>query len=243
MKYLTQVLIFALFASLSVGGETARHARECPAISVSCRDIVVSGESVVFAVTVSGASQHAKLTYNWIVSAGKIVSGQGTSSIVVDTTGLYNISVTGAVDIKGLPDSCPDSASCTTAVPTREGYHDKVDEYGDIKFEDEQARLDNFAIELQNWPEGKGYIIAYGGRRSHPGEARKRAERAKRYITTVRNIPVRQVVVIDGGYREELTVELRLRSQNAPPPQPMPTVDPNEVRIIKATKTKGRRRR
>ena len=33
----------------------------------------------------------------------------------------------------------------------------KFDEYGNIKFNDEKARLDNYAIQLQNEPGAQGY--------------------------------------------------------------------------------------
>jgi len=41
----------------------------------------------------------------------------------------------------------------------------QFDEFGDINCEDEMARLDNFAIQLQNEPAAKGVMIFYGGRR------------------------------------------------------------------------------
>jgi hypothetical protein len=109
----------------------------------------------------------------------------------------------------------------------------KIDEYGDISFNDEKARLDNFAIELTNWPEATGYIIAYGGRRGREGEARRRMERAKRYLLTSRRVAAAQLVTIDGGYRQELTVELYVNPPDMTPPSPSPTVDPAEVEIIK----------
>jgi len=238
----TALALLALASSL-VNSHAARRTCDCPTVTVSCLDSVSNGEGATFTVTIGSADANAKLTYNWVVSAGMIQSGQGTSSIDVDTTGVPNRELKATVEVVGFPESCPRSASCTTVMFGNIGYHDKIDEYVNIRFEDEKARLDNFAIELQSWPEGKGYIVAYGGRRARPGEALKRAERAKRYLTTVRNIPARQVVVIDGGYREHLTVELKLRPQDAPPPQPTPTVDPKEVLIIKVAKPKGRHHR
>lgn len=112
--------------------------------------------------------------------------------------------------------------------PTR-----KLDEYGNIPFAHEKARLDNFAIELQSDPTARGYIIGYGGRRARAGEARRRLARAMRYLSTVRHIPAGQVVTIDGGYREDLTVELWIMPRSMTPPQPSPTVDPSEVVIIR----------
>jgi hypothetical protein len=68
-------------------------------------------------------------------------------------------------------------------------------------------------------------------------------ERAKKYLTTVRGVPADRIVTIDGGYREELTVELRIRGKDMQPPQPSPTVDPNEVEFIKPpTKRRARHR-
>lgn len=51
----------------------------------------------------------------------------------------------------------------------------KLDEYGNIPFEDEKPRLENMAIELRNDPAAKGYIIGYAGRR-----ARRRGPSADR---------------------------------------------------------------
>ena len=41
---------------------------------------------------------------------------------------------------------------------------DRFDEFGDIKCEDEYARLDNFAIQLQNDPQSKGAIMVFTGK-------------------------------------------------------------------------------
>lgn len=197
------------------------------------------GHPVAFAV------EHAPVagvTYGWVVSAGTITSGQGTPSISVDTTGVGNGYVTATVDMKGLPESCPNSASGMVSVVSIGCGGGKIDEYGDIRFGDEKARLDNLAIELLNWPEGKGYIIAYGGRRSRVGEARRRAERAKRYLVTARGIPGERIDTLDGGYRENLTVELRVISKDGDAPAPSPTVDPSEVTIIKSKSTRKPRR-
>ena len=38
------------------------------------------------------------------------------------------------------------------------------DDFGDIKCEDEMARLDNFAIQLQNDPQSKGAIMVFTGK-------------------------------------------------------------------------------
>jgi hypothetical protein len=117
------------------------------------------------------------------------------------------------------------------------------DEYGNIDFNDEKARLDNFAVQLQNEPKWKGYVIAYGGKRARVGEAKARAERAVNYLINRRGLDADKIEAIDGGYREQSTVELYILPDTLPAPTPTPTVNPNEVQIIyENEKPNGRKR-
>jgi hypothetical protein len=169
---------------------------------VSCPDSVDQGASITFS---SSLSSSANVTYNWSVSAGTITGGQGTSSITVDTANLGGQTVTATVELGGLDPACSRTASCSTSVRPLQVTASKFDEYGNIKFNDEKARLDNFAIQLQNQPGAQGYIIAYG---SCAGEAQARADRAKDYLVNTRQIDASRLVTIDGGCRSDLTVEL-----------------------------------
>ena len=89
----------------------------------------------------------------------------------------------------------------------------KFDEFSGVNCEDLEARLDNFAIKLLEDSKMKGYIVVYSGRHISVSEARARAKRAKDYLTKVRGIDAGRIMIIDGGRRDELTVELYL----APP--------------------------
>ena len=206
---------------------------------MSCPDTVTPGQPATFTANVSGGDPSVTPTFNWTVSAGTITSGQGTSSITVDTTGVTG-NITATVTVGGYPASCNVSSSCTTGAPPVRTAR-KVDEYGNIRFNDEKARLDNFAIELQNDPTSQGYLICYGGRRGRAGEAAARCDRSKNYLTTTRGIDARRVVTVDGGYREDLTVELWVVPSGATPPAASPTVDPSEVKATAAPR-RGRRR-
>ncbi|HEX3560994.1 MAG TPA: hypothetical protein VHU19_17465, partial [Pyrinomonadaceae bacterium] len=213
----------------------------CPTLRVSCQDTAKPGDQITFTANVSGGNPNATATYNWTVSAGTITSGQGTSSITVDTKGLPgNSAVTATVDVGGYDRSCATSSSCTTNL-VQQAVARKVDEYGNIRFNDEKARLDNFAIELQNDPTSQGYLICYGGRRGRAGEGQARCDRAKNYLVTTRGIDASRVVTVDGGYREDLTVELWVVPSGATPPAASPTVDPSEVKATAAPR-RGRRR-
>jgi hypothetical protein len=191
----------------------------CPTVSVSCPTDVDPNSPITFTASVSGGAEGATFTYNWSVSAGTISSGQGTSTITVDTAGLSGQSVTATVSIGGADPSCTGTtASCTTQIKTPPAEPRKFDEYGNIRFNDEKARLDNYAIQLQNEPGSTGTILVYG---SCAGEAQQRGDRAKDYLVNTRGIEAGRITVVDGGCRADLTVQLWVVPQGAT----APTVD------------------
>jgi hypothetical protein len=189
----------------------------CPVVSVSCPTDVEPNAPITFTASVTNGP--SAVTYNWSVSAGTISSGQGTSTITVDTNGLGGQSVTATVSVGGADPSCTGTtASCTTSVKVAPPPARKFDEYGNIRFNDEKARLDNYAIQLQNEPGSQGTIIVYG---SCAGEAQQRGDRAKDYLVNTRGIEAGRITVVDGGCRADLTVQLWVVPQGAA----APTVD------------------
>ena len=96
----------------------------------------------------------------------------------------------------------------------------KFDEFGDIMYSDLMARADNFAIELQNQPTTRGFIIIYRSRRDLPGLNHSLAMRMKDYLVNNRGIDNDRVVNVDGGIAENLTQELWIvPSGSAPTPR------------------------
>jgi len=195
----------------------------CPTVSVSCPSDVDAGQPITFTASVTGGEPGATFTYNWSVSAGTISSGQGTSTITVDTTGLGSQSVTATVSIGGADPSCTGTTnSCTTGIRPPKRLAQKFDEYGNIRFNDEKARLDNYAIQLQNDPTSTATIIVYG---TCAGEAQQRGDRAKDYLVNTRGIEAGRITVVDGGCRSDLTVQLWIVPSGAD----APTVDTSNV--------------
>lgn len=127
------------------------------------------------------------------------------------------------LECPGLPK--PDLTNC-------EYLPDAFDSLGDISPEQEKLFLDNFFLALKK-RKAIAYIIAYGGKRARPDEAKKRADRAKQYLVSVRHFPDDHIKVIDGGYREKRDLVLYVVSERVCPPTPIPTVDPRDVSIIK----------
>jgi hypothetical protein len=187
----------------------------CPTVNVTCPSEVEDGAPVTYTATVNGGTPAVSPTYNWTVSAGTISSGQGTSSITVDTKGTGGQTITATVELGGIDPTCGRTASCSTPVKGQPPVARKFDEYGNIRFNDEKARLDNFAIQLQNEPAAQGYIIGYG---SCDAEGQTRANRAKDYLVNTRGIDAGRLVVVDGGCMPELKVELWVVPSGATPP-------------------------
>jgi len=186
----------------------------CPTISSSCPSEVEQGASITYTASV-GAGTPPATTYNWTVSAGTITSGQGTTSITVSTDNLGGQSVTATLEVGGVDPSCGRTTSCTTAVKGPPPVSRKFDEYGNIRFNDEKARLDNFAVQLQNEPGATGYIIGYG---SCDAEGMTRANRAKDYLVNTRGIDAGRIMTVDGGCLPELQVQLWIQPAGASAP-------------------------
>jgi len=185
----------------------------CPTITPNCpTSEVEQGTPVTFSVDVRGGTPSVTPTYNWTVSAGTISSGQGTPSITVDTANTAGQSITATVELGGFDPSCGRTSSCTVAVKPPQRAPRKFDEYGNIRFNDEKARLDNFAIQLQNEPSSRGAIVGYG---SCGAEGTTRANRAKDYLVNTRGIDASRIDVIDGGCRPDLLVQLWIVPQGA----------------------------
>jgi hypothetical protein len=86
----------------------------CPVVSVSCSDAVDPKQPITFQANVSGGNSEMKPTYTWSVTAGRIISGQGTPKISVDISNLGGQSVTATVSLGGVDPACSGTvASCT----------------------------------------------------------------------------------------------------------------------------------
>jgi hypothetical protein len=119
------------------------------------------------------------------------------------------------------------------------------DVYGAISSGDERARLDNLATQLLKDPEQVAYIFVYAGRRPCADESRAKIARIKNHFVKTLGIKPERVILQDGGYRDELTVELWLwrRTIEFSPPSATPHVAPGEVRMKNCKPASRPRRR
>lgn len=243
---LAAILLFAALVSADGGHAPASAevragvdaAQQCPAVTVSCPDTAAENleSALTFTANVGGGDPNVTPTYNWTISAGTISSGQGTSTIKVDTTGTGGQTVTATVDVGGFARECPASNSCTTTITKKAAPAVKFGEYVTRDLAANKAQLDRFVSALQQDPTAQGYLIAYGGRTSRPEDAQKAADNATDYTMNVRKLDGARTLSGVGGYREQPTVELWIAPAGGAPPLATPTVEPKDVKPAPAAK-------
>ena len=209
----------------------------CPyPVNVSAPQTVNEGEIITFAADVTYGGT-ADLKYAWTVNptGAKVLSGAGTPMITVDTTGLGGQRVIATLVVTdGTSDpSCRQSAQSVAVVTAPERkviVAREFDECNNCTFDDQKARLDNLAVELQNDPSTRAYIIAYGGRNSPIAQVEMLMKRARDYVVDQRGIDASRLVIVNGGFREDDNVELWVVPAGAEAPRATPTVQAGEVK-------------
>lgn len=162
MKYILIVSIFTLFFAIAVSAQTTQTSN-CPTLDVTGGGVVEPGEPLTFTANLVGDYDLSKLTFNWTISGGEIIEGQGTSTIKALRKN-NNENITAMVEVtepsRGcvLSDSETGSPICLKSVRL-------FDEYGPLSSGDFKARLQNLFVELGNDLGAQGYMIIYGTNR------------------------------------------------------------------------------
>jgi hypothetical protein len=207
------------FSSVSVLVNPCAPVRPvCPAIEVTCPTAVGIDQPLTFTSRSTGGTPSVTPAYNWTVSAGTITAGQGTDTITVDTTGLAGQTVRASLSMGGYNLDC--AADCVVSIPVPKYESRRFDEFPDIARNDEKARLDNFAIELQNDPKSTAYVIVYPGKTGKRGEVQYHANRVVDYLVNSRGIDKSRIVTLVGPKRDQLNVDLWITPQGATAPKP-----------------------
>lgn len=115
----------------------------------------------------------------------------------------------------------------------------RVDSFGDIPSNDLKARLDAFAVDLQNEPGATGLIISYVDRRCRTTRVRGKEGVMRSYLVDTRGLDAGRLAILDGGRRRNITFELWVIPRTDTRPALTPTLSPcNPPRP-----PRGRRRR
>jgi hypothetical protein len=181
-------------------------------------ETVKPGEAVTFVANISSegfkSTEPLKITYDWSLDAGMIVSGQGTATIVVQspTDRIEKLSAT--VKISGLPAQCDNvfSEAVLITVPFVCGL--APDDYPSLDRNDEKARLLNAALLADRNPKGLLVFVIYLATAESSTSATRRAMFIRNFLLkdeTVRSqhlvvSPDRVRVVFVRGYETHTAV-------------------------------------
>jgi hypothetical protein len=203
----------------------------CPKIIVTGPSSTINrGDQMEFYVTV-GNRLTKDYRYDWTVSLGTIISGQGTPIIRVGTNAARAGSViTALVKVSSLPGHCENASSDTGSVTAKlEG--DPVNRFGKITNGNVRAYLDNFLVEMMNDANSKGLIALKLNKNWSYGQ--------KYYFVKLRydHLVFRKIdktritfsLDLNDGYDEEETALWIV-----PPGAEFPEQDNNKIRFIKA---------
>ena len=221
----------------------------CPfPLNLSAPTQVNEGELITYTADAKYKG-NAPLNYVWSVKPAsvRIVNGAGTPTVTIDSTGMagQSLTVSLVVDDGSGEQLCRQIVQASTYVIPPLSHDNPAREFdvcSACSYDDQKARLDNLAVELQRDPSLSAYIISYGGRQSRIGSADRVGARAKDYLVEKRAIDQSRVTLINGGFREDETIQLWILPRGATAPQPTPTLQRGDV-MPPRDNGPGRRRR
>ncbi len=127
---------------------------------------------------------------------------------------------------------------------------EKLTEFGFIQCGELTAQIDGSFQHFQREKNAKFYIVYYEGKQfesssfnektnkydiklTNPvrGYALNRAKEVVLYLNTAYKPKAEQIALIDGGFREEFTIELWQATQNAAPPKLIPTIFEKDIKF------------
>lgn len=106
-------------------------------------------------------------------------------------------------------------------------------EYGNIGFSDEKALLDHLASSFRKVPDHVIYFLVYSDWRSCQRQGKARAVRAKNYLVKHHGIKAERVVWKDGGFRNDLSVEVWLVGSDVDTPERFPIFDQTKLKQMR----------
>lgn len=202
-----------------------------PDTTSACLSVVIEGpseewqEGEPLTLTARVKEANSGLRYNWKLSAGRVISGQGTNTITLDTSRLGGQVVQVSLEVFNPQTLCAVSISHQVKVFQSLELEHSDPPGGESLF----SGLNDLAFEIRKAPKNKGYIIAYGGATGCDGEAVFVLREAKKYLVDVEGVKAESIVAINGGYDIDTRVELFIVPPSAIPPEPDPSFQADEV--------------
>jgi hypothetical protein len=179
--------------------------------------------------------QAKRILFKWELSQGRLLSGQGTGKVAVDTSSIGKNEIS-CVEVKlqvdGGPPYMESEKTCKVTVDPKCDAPALFDEYGGMSDRDARQRLDRFAAYLRGaGPDATAYVISYAGRSACHYEGEWRADRVRKYSVEKSKVPNDHIITVDGGIRENWNVELFAQAHGTCGPLPTPTLQRDDAQV------------
>jgi hypothetical protein len=206
------ILVAVLTLTIIAAGQQGK-ADPCPTVSVDGPSgIVKPGEVGTYTARVDARGHNIAPLYKWTVSAGSIVSGQGTEVIEVRNPTGWNTTV--QVEIQGFPVGCPNLASETSSAGPDLPIPRKLTEItGPLA----RATFDSIIAAAKEEPDSQLFIFISGSTRN-----RLRSLSLKRSIIGAKLKRLnedRRVTIVESTKKDDVTT-IWLVPPGATPPLP-----------------------
>lgn len=183
---LTSILVLTF--SVSTFTQT-NETSTCPAISmIGPSGLTRSGETVTFTAEVSKEANKFNPKYNWTVTGGEIVEGQGTLVIkVLQKDSKDSFSAT--IEVIGLPKACPNTYTTTPVIEPAIADIFPYDEYGKMPFAEEKQRLLGIVIQLKEQPSNVALFIIKFNKKESYSSIKTRIKNISKFLNESHKIP------------------------------------------------------
>ena len=180
----------------------------CPQLTVICARKECYRSPFYFKAQMSDGERNQKVSYQWTVTSGQIVKGQGTSSIKAIADNSHSITAT--VEVQGLPAECGQAIASMSVFTEPAPSVQQIDEFGSLPLEKIKLRLDRLAYQLRNQPGARGYIIS-SGKWALSGSAQN-------YLSREHNLEPGRIVYVQRKAKRPLKIKLYVVPAGANPP-------------------------
>jgi len=180
----------------------------CPRVEVICARKECYSSPFYFKAQISDGAPNQKVSYQWSITSGRIVNGQGTSSIKAVANDSHSITAT--VEVQGLPAECGQAIASLSVITEPAPPVEEIDEFGSLPLETIKSRLDKLAYQLRSRPGARGYILS-SGKWSLSG-------RAQKYLLTEHGLESGRVVYVQRKTKRPLMIRLYIVPAGANPP-------------------------
>ena len=177
----------------------------CPKITITGPAAVVQpDEPFAFTINIQyGEETNIAPKIVWTVRRGKILGGQGTTTLVVSQNSEeISLSAVATAKISNLPNGCADVKVSETFICS-DCYGNKpifVDGFSNVTEAELKEKIIEFAVKVDEKPGSTGYIINYGSAKN----IAKRERAIRDLIGKERLFHYGRLVLVSGGVEKEI---------------------------------------